>query len=88
MLHRLGDDPGQDRPIFGRSVSAGIAIASADFRRGCVACQRLGDRRGGAWRAAELSLYAAPAAALVGTEPIPWRPVADVDAEVASFRLE
>lgn len=86
MLHHLDDDPGQDRPIFGRSASTGIAIARADFPTVVVSPHSdwvIGVLVHGVQQ--ELDLYAAPAAALVGTQPIPWRPVADVDAEVAGF---
>ncbi len=86
MLHRLGDDPEQDRPIFGRLVSSPMEIARADFPMVVVSPRShwvIGVVVHGVQQ--ELSLYAAPAAALAKTDAIPWRLVADVDAEVASF---
>ncbi|HEU4322723.1 MAG TPA: prolyl oligopeptidase family serine peptidase [Roseiflexaceae bacterium] len=87
LLHRLGDDPEQDCPVFGSA--AGVQeCGRADFPMVVVSPASpwaIGVVIHGAQP--ELSLYAAPAEALERPGPIPWRMVVDRQDGVTGFDL-
>jgi len=88
LIHRLGDDPERDRPVFGRAASPGAAVGRADFPTVVIS-------PASEWAVGlvvhgvqqELDIYTAPLAALAGPGPVVWRPVATADDQVTGFDL-
>jgi prolyl oligopeptidase len=88
-LHRLGTDADGDPVVFAKDSPAGaVEMADADFPSVVIP-------RGSAWAigkikhgdANDLTLYAAPVAALAGTSKIPWTKVCDARDEVKDFAV-
>lgn len=82
-LHRLGDDPENDLPVFGNDINPHIQLHPNDFPFVAISDRSdwmLGVVVHGVMP--ELTLYAAPRAALSDPTTIPWRKVVDVEDEV------
>lgn len=84
-LHRLGEDPENDLPVFGNDINPRIALDPFD-----VPAIALSDRSD--WMVGlaihgvrpELTMYVAPRSALADPAAIPWMKVVDVEDEVVS----
>jgi prolyl oligopeptidase len=82
-LHRLGDDPRGDVPVFGRDAHPDLTFAAVDIpfviatpaSPWMIGMIMHGDLR-------ELTLYTAPAATLADPARIPWTRIAGVAEEV------
>lgn len=85
-LHRLGDDPERDLPVFGSGINPHVAVAPMDWP--ILAISPASD-----WMIGllvhgvqnELTLYAAPLSALDQPAACPWRKLVDVDDAVTNF---
>jgi prolyl oligopeptidase len=85
-LHRPGSDPEQDLRVFGYGVNSRVEISHEDEPYLCTSSVsdwmlgvvRHGDRN-------ELTIYAAPRAALSEPATCPWIKIADVDDAIAGY---
>lgn len=88
LLHRLGGDPANDVAVLGRGVHPGMALEPIDIpfltivpeSPWMVAAIHHGDLR-------EITLYAAPRAALSDPATCPWIKVVDVEDAVTGYEL-
>jgi prolyl oligopeptidase len=84
-LHRLGDDPENDLPIFGNGVNPNIELDPFDFP--IVAVSDRSDWMLGLaihGTQPELTIYVAPRATLTTPATTPWKKVVDVEDKVVT----
>ncbi len=87
-LHHLGDDPANDRPVFGANVSMGVEVGRDDYP--FLMISPLSDWLIGLVVHGDLeeqSIYAAPRSALNDPTTIPWKKICDVEDAVAGYEL-
>jgi prolyl oligopeptidase len=93
-LHRLGDDPERDRPIFGRDLNDRVTMRDVDrpfvlvpvdssWTVGIVSHSALGDDE---WT--DCTFYVAPRASLEDPTTCPWLRVATVDDAIRNFAID
>jgi prolyl oligopeptidase len=85
-LHRLGEDPEHDLPVFGNGINPNLALDPFDFP-----VIKVSDRSDWMLGLAvhgtlpELTIYAAPRRALTDPATIPWQKVVDVEDQVVTL---
>jgi prolyl oligopeptidase len=82
-LHRLGEDPENDLPVFGNGINPRIALDPFDFP-GIALSERSDWIVGLAVHGVlpEVTIYAAPRSTLTDPAAIPWKKVVDVEDKV------
>jgi prolyl oligopeptidase len=85
-LHRLGEDPERDIPVFGNGINPRVALDPFDFPVIHVS-ERSDWMLGVAVRGTlpELTIYAAPRGALADPATIPWKRVVGIEDEVVTL---
>src|SRR5579884_201491 len=87
-LHRLGEDPANDRPVFGANLSVGVEVGRDDYP--FLIISPLSDWMIGLVVHGDLeeqSIYAAPRSALADPATTPWKKICDIEDEVAGYDL-
>ncbi len=87
-LHRLGEDPASDQPVFGANLSVGVEVGRDDYP--FLMISPLSDWMIGLVVHGDLeeqSIYAAPRSALADPATTPWKKICDIEDEVASYDL-
>ncbi|HET9919984.1 MAG TPA: prolyl oligopeptidase family serine peptidase [Ktedonobacteraceae bacterium] len=87
-LHRLGDNPASDQPIFGPNVSKGVEIGPDDYP--FLMLSPISDWAIGLIVHGDLneySIYAAPRSTLSDPASTPWRKIVDIEDAVVGYAL-